>query len=134
MNKALILLFLALALAQTGCLARDKQNTRDKEQIDELYSWDFGKVKEGEVLRHDFLLKNESREILKIKDVNTSCGCTVSKVEKKILLPGEDTLIKVEFESSGYSGPVEQSIYVHTNNLDNPVIRFIIKAYVVNSS
>lgn len=133
MNKTLVMLFLILALAQAGCLARDKQNKIDEKQIDELYSWDFGRVKEGEVLRHDFLLKNESKEILKIKDVGTSCGCTVSEAEKKALLPGEETVIKVQFESSGYSGPVEQSIYVHTNNLDNPIIRFIIKAYVVKN-
>lgn len=95
------------------------------------YLWDFGQVKEGEILKHNFILKNESQDVLNIKDVNTSCGCTVSKVEKKVLLPGESTLIEVEFDTKGYSGLTQQYIYVHTDNLDNPVLRFIIKAEAI---
>jgi hypothetical protein len=95
------------------------------------FTFDFGKVKEGEVLKHEFILKNEASKILNIKDVNTSCGCTVSEVEKKSLSAGESTVIKVKFNSRGYSGPTQQYIYIHTDNLDNPVIRYIIKAEVV---
>jgi hypothetical protein len=95
------------------------------------YSWDFGKRQEGEVLKRTFILKNEYHKTLTIKDINTSCGCTVSRVKKKILLPGETTAIEVEFNTKGYSGGVKQYIYVHTDDLDNPVLRFIIKAEIV---
>ena len=94
-------------------------------------TWDFGRVKEGEVLRHIFVLKNESKKILKINDVSTSCGCTVSEVKKKVLRPKESTSINVTFNSKGYFAMVQQSVYLFTDSLDNPVIRFIIKAYVV---
>jgi len=102
-----------------------------EEKALDSYAWDFGRVKQGELLKHNFVLKNELKTVLNIKDVNTSCGCTVSKVKKKTLLPGEDTLIEVRFNTKGYSGRVTQYIYVHTDNLDNPVIRYIIKADVV---
>jgi hypothetical protein len=97
----------------------------------EPYVFDFGRIKEGEVLKHEFILKNETSKILNIKDVNTSCGCTVSEVEKRSLQPNESTVIKVKFNSRGYSGPTQQYVYVHTDNLDKPVIRYIIKAEVV---
>jgi len=100
-------------------------------QAEDPYAWDFGQVKQGEIAAHDFIFKNETGEELKIKDTNTSCGCAVSAVEKKTLLPGESTKISVKFNSKGYSGAVQQFIYVNTDNLDNPVIRFIIKASVV---
>lgn len=110
-----------LVMGLVGC-AMQRQNP---------YSWDFGRVEEGAVLKHNFVLKNESANTLNIKDVNTSCGCTVSKVEKKALMPGESTLIKVQFDTKGYAGKTQQYTYVNTDSLDNPIVRFIIKADVV---
>ena len=104
--------------------------TEKKAEVDDNFSWDFGKVKEGEVLKHDFVLKNESPKTLQINEVTTSCGCTVSEVKKKTLLPGESTAVEVSFKSKGYSGPVQQYVYVNTDSLDNPVIKYIIKAVV----
>jgi hypothetical protein len=109
--------------------ARRRENKIKPSQ--DIYTWDFGKVKEGEVLEHDFILKNEAAGILNIKAVNTSCGCTVSEVEKRGLQPNESTVIKVKFNSRGYSGPTQQYIYVHTDSLDKPVIRYIIKAELI---
>ncbi len=92
---------------------------------------DFGQVRQGRVSKHNFLLKNETAKILNIRDVNTSCGCTVSKIKKKKLLPGESTFIEVKLNTKGYSGEIQQFVYLHTDNLDNPILRFIIKAEVV---
>ncbi|PIP21290.1 MAG: hypothetical protein COX40_00180 [Candidatus Omnitrophica bacterium CG23_combo_of_CG06-09_8_20_14_all_40_11] len=130
--SSIVLLF----FLQSGCYAQIKDNLTNKQtetQVEDPYSWDFGQVKEGEVLKHIFVLKNESEATLTIKDVNTSCGCTASKVEKKILLPGQSATIEVRFNSKGYSGPVQQYVYVHTDSLDKPVLRFIIKAEVATT-
>jgi hypothetical protein len=48
-----------------------------------------------------------------------------------VLPPKESTLLEVKFNSKGYSGPTQQYIYVHTDNLDNPVLKFTIKAEVI---
>jgi len=95
------------------------------------YNWDFGQVKQGEILKHDFVFKNESQKTLNIKEVTTSCGCTASAVKNKTLLPGEDTTIEVKFNSKGYVGSVQQFVYVHTDSLDKPIVKYIIKANVV---
>jgi len=152
--KRIYLLVLFLSFLQVGCYSQNQKNltfkekkeSREKETSDS-YTWDFGRVKEGEVLRHNFRLKNDSGKTMNIKDVTTSCGCTASEVKKKKLLPGESTLIEVKFNSKGYSGLVQQYVYVHTDNLDTstplsingernqtidkPIIRFIIKADVI---
>ncbi len=133
----LILLLLFLSFPLQGCYAQNqgeiggRVETASQAEMADPYAWDFGQAKEGEVLKHEFILKNGSRETLTIKDVNTSCGCTASKVGKKILLPGQSTAIEVQFNSKGYSGPVQQYIYVHTNSLDRPILKFIIKAEVI---
>ena len=129
MRIILPLLFLFFPLQ--GCYSQNQGETAGQAETTDPYAWDFGQVKEGEVLKHDFILKNESEKTLTIKEVNTSCGCTASKVEKKVLLPGESTEIEVQFNSKGYSGLTQQYVYVHTDSLDKPIIKFIIKAVVL---
>jgi len=92
--------------------------------------WDFGKVKQGVILKHNFILKNQTNKVLKINSVNTSCGCTVSKADKNSLLPQESTTIGVTFNSHGYSGQIKQSVYVNTDDMDIAIIKFTIKAEV----
>jgi len=121
---------LILVFVFSGCLAQTAKFEAKQGQVPDPFSWDFGKIKEGTVVTHDFKLNNDSRKALKIRDVTASCGCTVPKIKDKSLLPGESTVIEVQFKSKGYSGPVMQYVYVDTDNLDNPIIRFIIKADV----
>jgi hypothetical protein len=102
-----------------------------KEEKVDPNQWDFGKVKPGAVLKHDFILKNETNDILGINNIHTSCGCTASESAKKSLMPQESTTITVSFNSKGYSGPVTQFVYVHTDNADLSIIKFTIKAEVV---
>lgn len=92
--------------------------------------WDFGKVKQGEILKHDFIFKNQAKDTLNITGINTSCGCTASQADKRFLRPGEETAIKVSFNSHGYLGPVKQFVYVNTDSADMAIIKFVIKAEV----
>jgi len=95
------------------------------------YEWDFGQVKPGVVIKHDFILKNQSNDILEITNIHTSCGCTVSESAKKSLMPLESTKITVSFDSKGYSGEIKQFVYVHTDNADLAIVKFTIKAQVI---
>lgn len=95
------------------------------------YTWDFGKIPEGKIFKHAFVLKNESSKPLKIKEVHTSCGCTTSGVKSKVLKPNGSTTLEVKFNSKNYSGLVTQYIYVNTDDVDKPIIKYIIKAEVI---
>ena len=94
--------------------------------------WDFGTITEGQTVTHEFVIKNKSDKILKITNVNSSCGCTASQAKKKELAPGESTTIEVAFNSSGYNGWAQQFIFVNTDDLQNPFLRYIIRANVVS--
>ncbi len=121
----IMFLFLSTACAQTEKNAAQEESTQDPKV------WDFGRIEEGQVLKHNFIIQNDSDRVLNIKETNTSCGCTVSEIEKKTLAPQESTKVNVEFKSKGYSGKVQQFIYVNTDSVDEPIIRFVIKAEVV---
>ncbi len=131
MVNSKFILLISIFYLLLGCNSLNQPVITPQGEITNPYAWDFGRVKEGMILKHDFILKNESKNVLNIKDVNTSCGCTVSSIDKKILLPGESTFIEVKFNTKGYSGPTQQFIYVNTDSLDNPILRFIIKAEVL---
>lgn len=100
----------------------------DNKKIADQYSRDFGEVKEGEVLEHGFVFTNTTQKALTVRKINTSCGCTTSGIEKKELAPGESTLLEVKFDTKGYSGPTRQSVLVYTDDPENPVVRFRVKA------
>lgn len=130
MHLFLGILFLAMI---TGCSAQEnseiiEQTTNQPEE--NQYAWDFGPVQENIILKHEFIFKNNTPQMLTIQNVSTSCGCTVSEVKQKILSPGESTTIGVSFDTKGYKGSVEQYVYVNTDSLDNPVLKYIIKAQV----
>lgn len=123
-----VILFLFLYFPVTGCYSQ--QNNAIKQEEDEKYTWDFGTAKQGEILKHVFVLKNEGAKTLNITGTHTSCGCTVSQVEKNRLLPQEETEIEVKLDTAKYLGQIKQFVYVNTDSLDNPVIRYIIKVNI----
>jgi len=129
MKKAMFFVFIIFSL--TGCVVAQQQVSPSVSAVTaDQHTWDFGKIKAGAVVKHDFILKNETDKALKVKDVTTSCGCTATKIKNKELAPGESTVIEAQFNSKGYSGSVQQYVYVNTDNLDNSIIKFIIKAEI----
>ncbi len=99
-------------------------------QDNDAATWDFLHLREGALASHDFVIANTSKRPMNILGVSTSCGCTASEVKKKQLAPGEATVLTVMFDSKGYTGPVEQYVYVRSDNEEEPVKRFVIKAIV----
>lgn len=134
MIKFCLLILLSL-FTLSGCYSVKQEGLIENSSLrmalnEDHYLKDFGSIRAGEVVKHSFVIKNASQKVLNIKDVSTSCGCAVSEVKNKILKPGESTFMEVKFNSQGYSGAVEQFVYVNTDSLDNSLIRFIIKADV----
>lgn len=81
-------------------------------------AWDFGKVKQGEVVAHEFVFGNEGDATLIIRKVSTSCGCAAALVSAEKIAPGKEGRIEVKFDTRGYGGPVKKLIYVDSNDPD----------------
>ena len=114
-----------------GCAGGQKSLPTSPSPLSDIADfWDFGQVREGDVLKHEFIFENITERELQIKDVNTSCGCTVSDVKKRLLSVGESTSLDVEFNSKGYSGVVKQHIYVITDDPEEPISKFVVKGTV----
>jgi len=77
---------------------------------------DFGKVKQGAVLTHDFDFKNEGTATLVIDRVETTCGCTAALVSDQKIPPGKEGKIKTTFDTRGYSGRMTRYVYLVSND------------------
>jgi hypothetical protein len=93
-------------------------------------SKDFGRVKQGKVLTHNFRFKNVGDTTLIVKNVQTSCGCTAALASKRELKPGEAGEIKTTFNTRGYSGYNTKYIYVESNDPSEPRKQLMLKASI----
>jgi hypothetical protein len=95
---------------------------------------DLGKIKPDQPQTYLFTVKNEGGEPLIIERVQTSCGCTATVLSDDEILPGEVTQLEVTFNPRGYEGEVTQSVYIYSNDPENPKKRIAIKADVEHIS
>ncbi len=75
----------------------------------------FGKITEGEKVRHDYEFTNSGTAPLMISDVIVTCGCTVPSFPKEPVLPGNKGKITIEFDSEDKAGMVRKSVFVNAN-------------------
>lgn len=90
---------------------------------------DFNVVAKGEVISHDFEIKNEGDAPLEISDVRPACGCTVARFDKTIA-PGKTGKVSIRLKTETFSGPISKSVAVFTNDPQNPKLQLVAKAQV----
>lgn len=82
-------------------------------------TYDFGSVIAGTFVSHKFIITNVGDSPLTIKNVTTSCGCTVVDLEKKVLAAGESDELQADLSTNGYHGRIEKRIYVESDDHSN---------------
>lgn len=74
-----------------------------------------GKISEGESLDVEFEFTNTGSEMLIIKNVSASCGCTIPEKPEEPIAPGQSGKIKATFDSRGRVGLNQKAITVVAN-------------------
>lgn len=125
MMKKLLSVFILLvgffALAQEGPKIEFKTETIN-----------YGEVVKGEDDGvREFVFTNTGDAPLIIKDVKSSCGCTVPTKPAEPILPGKSDKIVVKYNMN--PGPISKTITVETNAVNKPngVIPLRIKGTVI---
>jgi len=77
--------------------------------------FDFGRIKSGEVVKHDFVFTNSGTATLEISDVKPGCGCTAAGAWDKKVEPGKTGSIPLQFNSGAFSGSVTKMATVTCN-------------------
>ena len=133
MKNKLLILGLSCTTLFVACTSQGNVNAEERkiefaEFIDnpteisfEKMSFDFGTVKDGDMVHHTFKFKNTGDKNLILINVTGSCGCTVPEDwPKHPIAPGETGEIKVVFNSSGRVGNVKKNVSVEANT--NPTL------------
>jgi hypothetical protein len=92
--------------------------------------YDFGRVKSGEPVKHTYTFTNTGDEVLQIKAVQPQCGCTAAGEWTKEVAPGKTGTIAIQFNSTGYNGPVFKQVTVTCNVSNQPIVMLQLKGTV----
>ena len=98
----------------------------------EKESFDFGEINQDESISIEFKLKNIGNSPLIIRSVKGSCGCTVPEWPEGSIAPGDDTIIKVTFNSGKRLGKQNKTVTLITNAIPSIKV-LIIKGIVLVS-
>jgi hypothetical protein len=91
--------------------------------------YDFGTIDEGDIVETTFKFKNTGKKELIISHAKASCGCTIPEWPKKPIMPGEEGVIKVKFNSDHKPNKQQKQITL-TTNTNNGKELLMIKAFV----
>jgi hypothetical protein len=118
MKKActvVVALFTALALPSTS-VAQERAKTLTSPAIAlATNTFDFGRIKQGDVAKHVFYFTNTGNATLEILDVKPGCGCTTMGSWDKKVEPGGTGSIPLQFNSAGFGGRIHKAATVICN-------------------
>ncbi|MDK2979285.1 MAG: hypothetical protein PWP52_1999 [Bacteroidales bacterium] len=96
-------------------------------------NFNFGKVPFSQKqVEKEFVFKNTGKRDLIIRKIRTTCGCTTTNLEKKVLKPGESSSFNAVFKFGSRKGMQRKTIYVISNDPSNPEERLTISVEIVD--
>ncbi len=81
--------------------------------------YNFGKIKQGQPVTHDFVFTNISGTVVIIENAQASCGCTTPKWPQAPVAKGGSEKITAGFNAAAV-GPFTKEIYVKVKGVDVP--------------
>src|ERR1051325_1332597 len=84
--------------------------------------YNFGTIKQGDVVNRDFEFTNSGKEPIIISEAHGSCGCTVPVWPKEPVAKGAKQVIKVTFNSAGKMGMQDKTVTINSNAKTNPIV------------
>jgi hypothetical protein len=79
--------------------------------------FDFGTIRPGDIVFHDYHFTNKGTESLIIFNVSTGCGCLVAQWPKDPVAPGKDGIVRLTFNSAGKQGQQYKAGTISSNSL-----------------
>jgi hypothetical protein len=96
----------------------------------ETREFDFGTVSQGTKVVHEFILQNKGSTPLELQRLVPDCGCTASSTSSDLIAPGAKGSVKVEFDTTGFSGEKRKSVRIYTNDPDNLSPMVVLKGII----
>jgi len=89
-------------------------------------TYDFGKIKTGDKVTHQYQFVNNGKSPLIITDGYATCGCTKPSWPHTPIKPGDKGVINVTFNSAGKAGLQDKQITIVANTIPaNTVVHLV---------
>ncbi|GAX60537.1 dihydrodipicolinate synthase/N-acetylneuraminate lyase [Candidatus Scalindua japonica] len=93
--------------------------------------FNFGQIYTGQKVEHIYKFENRGEDILEIKKVKASCGCTAVVLSDNTIPSGGTGEIKTTFSSGSLIGNITKSITVSSNDPGTPKYRLTISGEII---
>lgn len=112
MLKIIAVFFLAIGVTLSACRAEAAapRLTLPSKSID------LGVSSPGDKPSGFFMLRNTGSAPLNIIEIKPSCGCTVARLDKKVIKPGGSVKVMVAIDTGGKTGRYAKTIKIKTDD------------------
>ena len=108
--------FSVLSIALIACVNTDSSQTNTKTNISVSKKIDVGKIAIKDSIFIKIPIINQGPSVLKIDSVVASCGCTITKLQKKEAAVKDSIIIDLKYvDNSHSSGFIDKSIVIVAN-------------------
>lgn len=76
---------------------------------------DFGQLTEGDTVEYLYKFVNKGELPLVINNITASCGCTTPDWPRDPVAPGEESAVRVRFNSRGKQGEQRKTVTIYAN-------------------
>jgi hypothetical protein len=95
-------------------------------------SHQFGKVEKGQLVSHQFTVRNTGKSDLNIQTVQSSCNCVSYKASQATVAPGGSATLELRY-SPVNAGQQNEQVTIYSNDLRTPAFKVSLQANVVES-
>ena len=92
---------------------------------------DFGTFPANKKQSATFIIKNTGDKDLKIIKIRKTCGCSATKLSKKVILPGQSATLIADIKENSIAGPFSKNIYVESNAKNSRFLRLTLSGKAV---
>jgi len=96
-------------------------------------SYDFGSMMHGETMSRNFVVRNVGTAPLVLEKAGSTCKCTVGEMEKNVLNPNEETIVKMTWTAESIVPMYGQSATFKTNDPELAELKFSVEGQITNS-
>ncbi len=90
----------------------------------------LGDVYEDVIVVDTIKFTNAGDKPLEIINIRTSCGCTATKLEKKVYEPGEEGEVIVQLNTRNFSGLVRKSVSIYVKDSEPSNVKVTLQANI----
>lgn len=96
-------------------------------------SFYFGVMQRDETKHHKFVFRNDGNAPLRMKTKSTTCKCTISRLQRDAIPPGETGEVTLEWTPDNFSPEFHQSAQIETNDPRRKIVVLSIKGRVAQA-